>query len=111
MLLVLLAIEGGTIPFLGPLEPVHVVVGLVLIPIVLLKLSTTSYRFARYYLSTPAYRRAGAPHPILRIDGPFVVVANDRRCSPPVWRSRSSAALTRPSTRSTSSASSPGSAR
>ena len=48
--------------------------GLVLIPVVLLKLSTTSYRFIRYYLSTPAYRRAGPPHPILRIDGPFVVV-------------------------------------
>ena len=74
VLLVLLAVEGGTIPFLGPLEPVHVVVGLVLIPVVLLKLSTTSYRFIRYYLSTPAYRRAGPPHPILRIDGPFVVV-------------------------------------
>ena len=52
MLLVLLAVEGGTIPFLGQLEVVHVVVGLVLIPIVLLKLGTTFYRFARYYTPT-----------------------------------------------------------
>jgi hypothetical protein len=74
VLLVLLAIEGGTIPFLSQLEPVHVIVGLVLIPVVLLKLGTTFYRFSRYYLQTPTYRRAGPPHPVMRIDGPFVVV-------------------------------------
>ncbi len=74
VLLVLLAIEGGTIPFLGQLEVVHVLVGLVLIPIVLLKLGTTFYRFVRYYTGNPAYRRAGAPHPVLRVAGPFVVL-------------------------------------
>ncbi len=76
VLLVLFAIEGGTIPFLGQLEVVHVVVGLVLIPIVLLKLCTTFYRFARYYTGNPAYRRAGAPHPVLRVAGPFVVLTS-----------------------------------
>lgn len=74
VLLVLLAIEGGTIPFLGQLEVVHVVVGLVLIPIVLLKLGTTFYRFARYYTASQDYRRAGPPHPVMRVAGPFVVV-------------------------------------
>ena len=74
MLLVLLAVEGGTIPFLGQLEVVHVVVGLVLIPIVLLKLGTTFYRFARYYTADRDYRRAGPPHPVMRMAGPFVVV-------------------------------------
>ncbi len=74
VLLVLLAVEGGTIPFLGSLEVVHVVVGLVLIPIVLLKLGTTFYRFARYYTGDIQYRRAGPPHPIMRIVGPFVIV-------------------------------------
>lgn len=76
VLLVLLAIEGGTIPFLGQLEAVHVVVGLVLIPIVLLKLGTTFYRFARYYTGNPAYRRAGPPHPVMRVAGPFVVLTS-----------------------------------
>ena len=74
VLLVLLAIEGGTIPFLSGLEPVHVIVGLILIPVVLLKLASTFYRFTAYYLSKPAYKRAGPPHPILRVDGPFVIV-------------------------------------
>ena len=74
MLLVLLAVEGGTIPFLGQFEVVHVVVGLVLIPIVLLKLGTTFYRFARYYTADRDYRRAGPPHPVMRVAGPFVVV-------------------------------------
>jgi hypothetical protein len=74
VLLVLLAIEGGTIPFLGQLEVVHVVVGLVLIPIVLLKLGTTFYRFARYYSGNLAYRRAGPPHPVMRVVGPVVVL-------------------------------------
>ena len=74
VLLVLLAIEGGTIPFLGQLEVVHVVVGLILIPIVLAKLGTTFYRFARYYTGNIAYRRAGPPHPVMRVVGPFVIL-------------------------------------
>lgn len=74
VLLLLLAVEGGTIPFLGSLEVVHVVVGLVLIPIVLMKLGSTFYRFARYYIGSPAYRRAGPPHPVMRVVGPFVVL-------------------------------------
>ncbi len=76
VLLVLLAVEGGTIPFLGQLEAVHVIVGLVLIPIVVLKLGTTFYRFARYYTGNPAYRRAGPPHPVLRAAGPFVALTS-----------------------------------
>ena len=74
VLLVLLAVEGGTIPFLSQLEVVHVIVGLVLIPIVVLKLGTTFYRFARYYTGDLAYRAAGPPHPVLRTVGPLVVV-------------------------------------
>jgi hypothetical protein len=74
LLLLLLAIEGGTIPDLSQLEVVHVVVGLVLIPAVLLKLGTTFYRFARYYTHQPAYRRAGPPHPVMRLLGPLVVL-------------------------------------
>jgi hypothetical protein len=70
---VLLAIEGGTIPFLSQLEAVHVI-GLVLIPAVLLKLATTLYRFARFYTRNADYRRAGPPHPLMRALGPVVLL-------------------------------------
>ncbi len=38
MLLVLLAVEGVTIPFIGPLVGPHIFIGMLLIPPVLLKL-------------------------------------------------------------------------
>jgi hypothetical protein len=46
-----------------------------LVPIVLLKIASTSYRFARYYAGDPPYRRKGPPHPILRLTGPLVVAS------------------------------------
>ena len=73
VLLLLLAVEGGTIPFLSNLEPVHVLVGFILLPVVLLKIGTTFYRFASYYAQRPAYRAAGPPHPAMRALGPVVV--------------------------------------
>jgi hypothetical protein len=76
VLLVLLAVEGGTLPFLSSLEVVHVVVGLVLIPVVMFKLGTTFYRFIRYYSGNPAYRSAGPPQPVLRVVGPLVIVTS-----------------------------------
>lgn len=76
VLLVLLAVEGGTIPFLSQFEAVHVIVGLVLIPIVLLKMATTFYRFARYYSGQPEYRQAGPPPLVLRAVGPVVVLTS-----------------------------------
>jgi hypothetical protein len=39
----------------------------VLIPPVLLKLASTGWRFARYYLRDAEYVRRGAPHPFLRL--------------------------------------------
>jgi hypothetical protein len=59
VLLVLLAIEGVTILDIRPLLPVHVFVGLLLIPPVALKLAATGYRLARYYLRTVEYVRKG----------------------------------------------------
>ena len=76
VLLVLLAIEGGTIPFLSSLEVVHVAVGLILIPVVLVKLASTTYRFARYYTRDPDYMRAGPPILILRAVGPLVALTS-----------------------------------
>jgi hypothetical protein len=72
--LVLLAVEGITIPRIFPLLTLHVFIGMLLIPPVLLKMATTSYRFARYYLGSPAYRRKGPPEPVLRLLGPVVIL-------------------------------------
>ena len=55
VLIVLLLIEGVTILFLRPLLPVHIFVGILLIPPVVLKLATTGYRMLRYYTGHAAY--------------------------------------------------------
>jgi hypothetical protein len=73
VLLVLLAAEGVTILRVRPLLGWHVALGMLLLPPVLLKMATTGYRFARYYLRSPAYLDRGPPHPLLRLLGPFVV--------------------------------------
>ena len=75
VLIVLLAIEGVTILFLRPLLSVHIFVGMLLIPPVLLKLGTTGWRFARYYLGAAAYRAKGPPALLMRMLGPLLVVA------------------------------------
>jgi hypothetical protein len=72
-LLVLLAAEGATIPFIGQLLGPHVFIGMLLIPPVLLKLGSTGYRFARYYSGNPAYVRKGPPNIALRVLAPGVV--------------------------------------
>ena len=67
VLLVLLAIEGATIPWIRPLLSVHVFVGMLLLGPVALKLATTGYRFARYYTGSPDYVREGPPAPPMRL--------------------------------------------
>jgi len=74
VLLVLLAVEGITILHISALLTFHVVIGMVLVPLVLVKIGSTTWRFARYYLGSPEYRRKGPPPPVLRLLGPFVVV-------------------------------------
>jgi hypothetical protein len=74
VLLVLLAIEGVTILEVNRLLRLHVFVGMLVVPPVLLKSATTGYRFARYYAGSPPYVRRGPPHPVLRILGPLVGV-------------------------------------
>jgi len=74
VLLVLLAAEGFTILAIRPLLSLHVFIGMLLVPPVLLKMGSTSYRFVRYYRGSPAYRRKGPPPAVLRLLGPFVVV-------------------------------------
>ena len=74
LLLVLLAAEGATLLRVRQLISPHVFLGMVLIPPVLVKLGSTGYRFARYYLGAPAYRRKGPPPVLLRLLGPVVVI-------------------------------------
>lgn len=73
-LLVLLAAEGATIPFIGQLLGPHIFIGMLLLPPVLLKLASTGYRFARYYTGSPTYVEKGPPLLVLRVLAPGVVL-------------------------------------
>jgi hypothetical protein len=73
-LLVLLAAEGVTIPFIGKWLGPHIFIGLMLIPPVALKLGSTGYRFARYYTHDEPYVRKGPPPTALRALAPGVVI-------------------------------------
>lgn len=75
LLTVLLIAEGITILQLGPLLVPHMVIGLMLIPVVGLKLAATGYRFARYYTHSPTYREKGPPLLPLRLLAPVLVAA------------------------------------
>jgi len=75
ILLVLLAIEGATIPFIGSLAGPHVFIGMLLLGPVALKLASTGYRFGRYYLRSAAYRLKGPPPLLMRLLAPGVVLA------------------------------------
>lgn len=75
VLFVLLAVEGITILQVRQLLTPHVFIGMLLVPPVLLKVGTTTYRMIRYYTGAPAYRRKGPPPVLLRLLGPFVVVS------------------------------------
>jgi hypothetical protein len=73
-LLILLAAEGVTIPFIGQLLGPHMFIGLLLVPPVALKLASTGYRFARYYTHDEPYVRKGPPPLALRLLAPGVVL-------------------------------------
>src|ERR1700760_388894 len=73
-LLVLLAAEGITIPFIGKWLGPHIFIGLMLIPPAALKLGSTGYRFARYYTHDEPYVRKGPPPTALRVLAPGVVL-------------------------------------
>jgi hypothetical protein len=73
-LLVLLAAEGATIPFIGQLLGPHIFIGLLLIPPVALKMASTGYRFARYYTHDEPYVHKGPPPTVLRLLAPGVIL-------------------------------------
>jgi hypothetical protein len=76
VLLVVLALEGLTLlgvrQFLRP----HIFLGLLLIPLVLLKLVSTGWRMTRYYRRSAEYVRRGPPAVLIRmIVAPVLVVS------------------------------------
>ena len=76
ILVVLLAVEGATILSIGPLLPVHIFLGIFLVPLVGLKLASTGYRFLRYYAGALDYRALGPPQALMRFLVAPVVVAS-----------------------------------
>jgi hypothetical protein len=76
LLTALLLVEGATILDVRGYITLHTAVGLVLIGPIALKSGTTIYRFARYYFGAQPYVRRGAPPPVLRLIGPFVVLSS-----------------------------------
>jgi hypothetical protein len=67
LLLVLLAVEGATLLNLRSLLTVHAFVGMLLIPVVGLKLASTGWRMLCYYRHVDEYVRRGPPHVALRV--------------------------------------------
>jgi hypothetical protein len=75
VIFVLLAIEGVTILSVHRLLSAHVFIGMLLVPLVAVKIGTTVYRFARYYRGAPDYSAKGPPPVVLRLAGPVVVAS------------------------------------
>lgn len=74
-LIVLLAVIGVTILRIRGLLSVHLFVGLVLVGPLVLKLTSTGYRFVRYYTRNPRYLDEGPPLMPLRLIAPIVVIS------------------------------------
>jgi hypothetical protein len=74
VLLLLFFVEGLTLFSKRAFLPIHIFVGLLIIPPLLLKLAGVGYRFVRYYTGNAAYRRAGPPQLLLRTIAPILVL-------------------------------------
>jgi len=76
LLLLLLAVEGATLLDVRSLLTVHAFVGMLLVPLVALKLASTGWRMLRYYLRREEYVHHGPPHVFLRaLVAPVVVLS------------------------------------
>jgi hypothetical protein len=74
VLLALFVVEVGTVLDLGRFLNWHIVIGVVLVPLTLLKMVTTGWRMLGYYTGKAPYRQAGPPPMPLRLLGPVVVL-------------------------------------
>src|SRR5256714_13364531 len=76
LLVVLLVVEGATLLRITSLLMVRGLVGMLLIPVVALRLASTGWRMLRYSLRGEEYVRRGPPHVVLRVLVAPVVVAS-----------------------------------
>jgi hypothetical protein len=74
-LMVLLAVEGITLISLRSMLSWHIFVGLLVVPVVALKLGSTGCKLYRYYTRRADYVKAGPPHLLLRLLGPVVALS------------------------------------
>ena len=70
-----IVVEVVTIIDIAGLTGTHMFIGLVLIPLVILKLGTTGYRAVRYYSGSVSYRALGTLLMLLRVIAPLFVAA------------------------------------
>ena len=71
-LLLVLAAEGATLVVIREAVVLHIFLGMVLLSLTAVKLASTGYRVARYYLGSRPYLRRGPPAIIPRLLGPAV---------------------------------------
>lgn len=76
VLLPLLAAEGATLLNVRSLLNVHAFVGMMLVPVVAVKIASTGWRMARYYRGSEEYVLRGPPHIVLRVLVAPVLVAS-----------------------------------
>ncbi len=75
VLFVLLAVEAWTTFSLHSYLSLHMFLGFVLLPPVVLKLGSTGWRVVRYYAGSRQYRLAGPPKLPLRLSAPLLVAS------------------------------------
>ena len=75
LLIPLLGVETLTALSVRRLLPVHLLVGLWLLPVVILKMASTGYRMVMYYARDHDYLTAGPPEWVARLLAPVVVVS------------------------------------
>ena len=66
LLILLLAVEGATLLDVRGLLTVHAFVGMLLVPLIVLKLASVGWKMLRYYLHGEEYIRRGPPHVFIR---------------------------------------------
>ncbi|MEO8897818.1 MAG: hypothetical protein ABI473_03815 [Candidatus Dormibacter sp.] len=75
VLLLLMALVYLTGAFFDPLRQVHFAIGFAIIPLLAVKLTSTGWRAANYYLRREPYRSDGPPQLIPRLLAPLLVVS------------------------------------
>jgi hypothetical protein len=76
VLLLLFTVEVITTLFMGSMFGLHFFLGMLLIGPVCLKIGSTVWRFARYYLGSEPYVRRGPPPALQRVLGPLLILTS-----------------------------------